>query len=824
MLTASCIFYTVPHVFTKTKKNSTLKKPHLPSNARNLQISSDQKKLYLPRNIKKLKISPDDIKYFARQLQDKLSSIQVIVAGNEEKVQPLLIRAYVSLYHLKFTRKSHEQLMKYFISNGLNIPGAKQLVMQLTAGVEHDNTCTKSRLTCILINDKPRFVNDYYHRQLRIFVPNSYFDIATSVKTSLLHPETDSNQIVSHIYGNANHSGKKNFYFINLQNYIGLNSGYIKLKMNRINSHNEVKDALYQYDFSHYSIVGGLTDYIGNFNSATQESALAGNNFIGLMWAHTNNLFFRDKNKEAITFFTPAEGSLQIKRNGKVIYQTYVVKGFNKISYARLPYGNYHVNLAVTRDNKIIYQQMQYIRNTNQYNYDDYDPYLRFGVMRTKQNNKNIRKFLTESGINFLLNNQWSMHAHGYLLKESPFFTIGANYHGDNLTAGLMLTKGKESLRSELNAQYGYLSLHLNQMDLGDTGNKTNFFWSGNNEKHFDCDMFVFYPLNNETTINASLFYDETKYKNEHTTDESKQKNNYYHSYQLGIMHRFKHNIYANTNYIVNNKNKIFMLNLNVPLDENINTDTTATPGRDAYLYQSVNYNKQISDSINFYSSASMQVQRRNSRRSFMTATLSQSNAYWYGSAHISKTSGQNLNADATIETTQFINKAGVFYTSKTNHPASVYIRNRGNKQKLAGTAKLYEEKTGTQYKFDLSKSRMLYFPGYSSVDIKFDFNQPLQYNFNARQKMLYHVDLIPGKIKYLDFTVNEAADLTVISSPYAQKIHCAGEGCLSTKYLTAGVSTIKIKPFIPFCIYSGQKICAKMLLTTQSKKTILCG
>ena len=196
MLTASCIFYTVPHVFTKTKKNSTLKKPHLPSNTRNLQISSDPKKLYLPRNIKKLKISPDDIKYFARQLQDKLSSIQVIVVGNEEKVQPLLIRAYVSLYHLKFTRKSHEQLMKYFISNGLNISGAKQLVMQLTAGVEHDNTCTKSRLTCILINDKPRFVNDYYHRQLRIFVPNSYFDIATSVKTSLLHPETDSNQIV----------------------------------------------------------------------------------------------------------------------------------------------------------------------------------------------------------------------------------------------------------------------------------------------------------------------------------------------------------------------------------------------------------------------------------------------------------------------------------------------------------------------------------------------------------------------------------------------------------------------------------------------------
>jgi len=207
-----------------------------------------------------------------------------------------------------------------------------------------------------------------------------------------------------------------------------------------------------------------------------------------------------------------------------------------------------------------------------------------------------------------------------------------------------------------------------------------------------------------------------------------------------------------------------------------------------------------------------------------MTATLSQSNAYWHGSAHISKISGQNPNADATIETTQFINKAGVFYTSKTNHPASVYIRNRGNKQKLAGTAKLYEENTGTQSKFDLSKSRMLYFPGYSSVDIKFDFNQPFQYKLNARQNMLYHMDLIPGKIKYLDFIVNEAANLTVISSPYAQKIHCAGKGCLNTKHLTAGVSTIKVKPFIPFYIYSGRKICAKMPLPTESKKTILCG
>ena len=44
-------------------------------------------------------------------------------------------------------------------------------------------------------------------------------------------------------------------------------------------------------------------------------------------------------------------------------------------------------------------------------------------------------------------------------------------------------------------------------------------------------------------------------------------------------MHRFKHNIYANTNYIVNNKNKTFMLNLNVPLNENIVTPQVSYHG-----------------------------------------------------------------------------------------------------------------------------------------------------------------------------------------------------------------------------------------------------
>ncbi|PSU92056.1 TcfC E-set like domain-containing protein [Photobacterium kishitanii] len=724
--------------------------------------------------------------------------IKVVIVGLEDKFEPLTISAQVSYYSVVIS--DTKEIVVYLNNLGIKNNDAIKIANTLAAGISTSNKCTGERNSCLISNQNLEFVNDYYDKVLRIFIPSSYFKKKRK-KEKYLKDDGLSNLWITKFYGNYEHNSSSS-YFSTLDNYIGLGPGYLNFNGLINQQDQDVKSAQYVYNFNKYTLLFGLNDNINDLSDITQNSFLSDKKFTGVTFAKTNNLLVKNIANNSIQFFTPSEGTLEVKKDGKVIFQKYVQSGQNSLFYSELPPGSYNVSLTVTNNKNIIYQGDDYIYNLN-YGDSGSSPYARVGKVEINDLDYND----LEVGISYPIFDSFKLLLNSYLIGNDFYYSTGLRYRGEQFNTSLNYSKGNAEEKTRFNLNYGFLFL---QVTRNKNDNQNDKYYKITTQNNTQANLSANYQLDGKTNLYSSVFYN--KYDN--NNDEN-------YDFNVGLTRRFDNNISINTSYAIRNDNNLFSVNISIPLGNNINYSGSINSSEDYnQFYSSINYtDKLYGKNITITPSATYTPENDDSWVKSINASINSNNKNYDSSLRIGS-NNSDVNYGISFSTTQVVSDYGIDYTNE-NTLSSLYI-NAPNSSDILGTLNLINSSNGNNREYNLKDGQKIYIPTYSQDKINYSINNNI-FLRNSTINNRNNVDFIPGKMKTLSLDVIDSSSITVINSGL-ENINCKGSACLKKTPIQNNVVDLIVEPDKYFEILLGEKICWQGNLSKLDKKAIVCG
>ncbi|MCG3845835.1 TcfC E-set like domain-containing protein [Photobacterium damselae] len=720
--------------------------------------------------------------------------IAVIIVGLEKDVEPLNISGQVSYYSIVITNT--DKILNYLEKTGVKKEDALKIAKKLAAGISTSNKCVGERSSCIISNQNLEFVNDYYDNKLRIFIPSSYFKTALQ-KDRYLSDELTSNQWVSKFYGNYEHNSDSS-YFVTSDNYIGFGSGYFNVDGLINQQDNDLKSAQYVLNYNKYSFLFGKNDNINSLSDIAQNSILSDQDFTGITFAKTDNLLIKDNKNRYIQFFIPAEGTLEVKKDNKVIFQKYVSAGKNRLFYSELPSGSYNVQLIVTKNKKVTYESNEFIYNLN-YGDRSFSPYARVGKVTINEHKYNN----IEAGFSYPIFDNFKFLLNGYLIDNDFYYTSGVSYLGNGFNSSVNYSSGSDEQQLKLNLNYGFIYFQLLKNHSGND-KRDNKLTSFNN---LQINLSANYQLNPVTNIYSGVFYNE---------DENDNEN---YNLNFGLTHRLDNDISINSSYSIRNDDNLFNINVNIPLGDKFSYYGSFNTSNYDEFYSSLNYNDKIgNDSISITPSVTYTPNAKDKIIKSLNASLSRFNENYNSSVRIGS-NNDDINYGLTFSTTQTLNKFGLNYTSE-NTLSSLYVDVPNTNNKV-GYLNLIDSSNDYSREYNIKNGQVIYAQNYShnKINYSIDNNQFLQGASIANRSS---IDFLPGKMQTLSLDIVDSSSITVIST--SNNTLCKGNACLKKNQIQSNVASFIVKPNQPFSIYADNKKCWTGKLSKNTKTAIVCG
>lgn len=771
----------------------------------------------------------------AKKLKGMLSysekKIKFAVVGTEEEYPPINVKARVSYYSVIVEDKS--RVSDYLLKIGVNKKYIKEILEAISTGASHDNDCKGERSTCIVINDKLKFVNDYYGDTLRVFLPSSYVSVDKSEPT-FLNPNSGSNQLVSNIYVNydGNTKAQDNF-FLTANNYLGLGFGYLNLNGILSSSSEAVNVFEYIADINKYTLSLGYTKQDNGFYPAKQNSIFIDTDFVGLTVGKTNNLLVNDGGLKSLSFFSPSSGTVEVYRNNKIVYQGYIGSGYQSIPYASFPQGNYDVDIIIKNNGNIVFNGRGLVFNVNKVTNNEFMPYVRVGMLRLQ--NRSLNRYsgdyndsgLFEMGASYPLINGLSAVANGYFIDHEAFYTVGFDYQGERLYSNIKYTKSDNLSQAKLNLGYGYFSFQLTENSYDDKAIKDvkdinaiagDYYqeYSINSYSRLQASLSANIPITNSYSIYSSGFYSKDRENNFLT-----------YSYSLGGTYRSRKNVSVSMDYTIQERGNKIGLNISIPLWDAINYSSSLSLSRDKQINNYLNYNKRITDAT----SANLMVGYSYNKKingdtdnyNSFSGSLSEHNNYYSGSLRAGK-SAYNTNYGFSFNTTQLVNRDGFFYTSQQNVKSSILIKNKEKTDQPIGDVQLFDKGQQRYSQYNVNDETMIYLDGYKQQRIKYQFNEDDQFIIDKSFADKNVIDLSPGRVKVIGVDVVNASHVLVITPKLSiNDIRCDSVGCLSVQDIQNGAFKVLIKPNVDAKIYVGDDVCWSGKLELDKNAVALC-
>ncbi|MFB1077185.1 TcfC E-set like domain-containing protein [Photobacterium damselae] len=748
-----------------------------------------------------------------RKIKELLSyndkTIKFVAVGTEDIHPPINIKAKVSYYSVFIDDESKSFISDYLLSIGIIKRDIKKILDVISKKIIHDNDCKGERSTCILINDKLKFVNDYYGNTLRMFIPSSYF-IFDKSSPIYLKANDGFNQLVSNIYASydGNTSAKDN-YFLTADNYLGLNFGYVNLN-GIINSYyNKINSFEFIRDVNEYTLSLGYSEQDNGFYPAKKDSFFANHDFVGLTFGKSNNLLVNDSESKQLSFFSPSSGSIEIFKNNEIIFQGYINSGYQSIKYSSLPLGTYDVDIVVKNNGNIIFNSKGFVSNINRITNNQSMPYFRVGKIGLSNDgidNYNEYKDLFEFGITYPLFDSLSTVANGYFIDSKAFYTIGLDYYGERLYSNIKYTHSKNFNQSKLFIGYSYFSFQID-----DYNNSEYYFHS-----RLQSSISINLPLTDKYSIYGNGFYSKDK-----TSDLST------HSYSIGGNFRSNSNVNISVDYTIQDDNNKIGLNISIPLWNDITYSSSLSLLHDRQINNYLNYDKRFNDTVsanlmvghNYFKEQNGDTDNNVS----ITGSLSQFNDYYRGSLRLGKDT-DNTNYGFTVNTTQLINRKGFFYTSLDNVKSSILIDNKNETERSIGDVQLSDKGQQRYAQYDIDDRTMIYLGGYKQQLIKYHFNEDNQFVLDDSFMKKNTIDLSPGKVAIIDVNVVDVSQVLVITPGLKMTdIHCNDTNCLSVQEINKGVFKVLIKPNTETNIFLGNNTCWSGTLNRNENTVAIC-
>ncbi|EUD07292.1 TcfC E-set like domain-containing protein [Providencia alcalifaciens] len=720
-------------------------------------------------------------------------NVKLIFEGVSEQI----ISADMAIDSVKF--KDINKLENFFAESGINEKHIKKIINQNNKfGFIHSSKCKGARSECIINSEAIDFVIDYYNSTIRIFISPELLKKSIGEK-KILQPNGQLGVVnnISAYYYNQIKGNTSPSYYIRDQGNAGIRSGFIKYNYYRSNSQSQVDDLYYsQALINDNKILLGKAQSSSNFNASSNQSLLANTTMNGMRIGNTNELIDSSYGNKIFRYYSPSDGTLEVRRNGELVYAIASRAGYNDINLSNLPEGQYNADIQIkSATGNIVSSQIVQINNSNSF-YTDFSYHVFAGKSSSGNDILNKNQKIIDAGFQLPISSFGATYLGATLLDNDKAISTGINMKNNLGSLSAKLGIGNDNFR------YYEVNAYTKNLSLSYKNSSNNKGWRGENEKNDDSLFSVNYNLNISSELSLSTGY-------MYSSNLINTYNNDYLSQVLGQAHVVERNktqsiysnvffnigkgssIYLNTNKQLGSNNYNLSLGINIPIGNNFNINNTSYYNDNHRLTNgsTINYSSNITDSTSQTISAGVNIADHNYNS--LSYNLSHNNLLFRGSASGYITDNGQKQVTFSGESTQIINKNGVYFTPSFSNDSAYLIKDNSTKYNVS-VKNL--SNNSTRY-FD-DKTEILSVPTYQKhlvtsstdgVDLVFEDRYP-------KKTEMY--TLVPGSTVTISQKTIETNSIIVTlkdkKGEYVNTASCASNNCISISRLNRGVFKVK--------------------------------
>ncbi len=740
----------------------------------------------------------------------------------------VLLATYDIVVLDKNNQDSVNKVAEFLQLNAISSAYQKAILKQLIQGVEDKGLCRGELSRCEIMPDEFEWVYNYNDNELYLFVNSKILSYQDNGGDKVFYDarSVDNALINSSDLYVSKYSDQEGILSLNDKAVLGLPYGYLKTDFNATTyeGSSQLYEASYNLDVDENTYTAGYFEYDPNVNSTDFLNSTAKMSQRSVTFSSSNKLLVGGKgNYQVINFYSPRSGSVELYRDGRLIYQNNIDAGQNTIRYSDLPLGRYEARLDILNSGDLVSSQTYQIYNSQQDSLEvggvdyaisggifadshfNYDPDQAISI----EDDTYGKGLVTYRPFASLL-----LGLGAITTQESSLVSAGATFNrlDSDLNAELVFSQFEQA--EHFNANIGIPNLNISYETLNnEQGDPLASFMYGyadysrlsvNLSKTFGGgkSFYAIYTLNENNSL--------SKYETDATQRDR--------ILSLGYATPFVLNSWLNLNfdYSVEEEDTSFSLLWTVPLSETIDVITgldtsnsslgqVSTSLRKNNLFDSDSVNSSLELSNTYSRLQSDMYQELNfntsARNQYVDTNL---NAY-------SSTKGE-MGISGKVSNSQVVTTNSVSFTDQA--APSYLIIDVESEQSIdssleKGAFTLKKERHDNSKLMVYEDSTLIPLQDYTNYQAYFDAESVDFYNSGDNS---VHAFSYPGTLNRINPKINRVVSFISTFKDFndapINQLQCEGAGCLSVSEVIDDVYRVSVLEGVVFKLTSGQQQC----------------
>ncbi|CAH6938976.1 conserved hypothetical protein [Vibrio chagasii] len=726
-------------------------------------------------------------------------------------------------------KKSVKFVTDYLENNNISRKYEKRIVDELITGVDGKSDCKGRLEKCELSPEDFDIVYNYNDREIYLFVSEKILTYSDSSELSNYHSsKSEQNGLINSFdFYVSKYNNQGSSLSLNDETVLGLPYGYFSsdLNVNNSNSGSELYEAAYNLDVESYSLKVGhfefepeinSTDFLNNTARIAQNSITIGTSKKLLVGGYNND--------KQLSFYASSSGSVQVYRDGRLIYQDNISEGVNSIAYTKLPPGRYEVTLEVTTSGNIINRQTYQVYNTtsDSLTLGEVDFVVTSGMFSGSHYD------YEESGIvniegdlygkvlsNYQLTPSLQIGLGGLITDMGSMYSIGGVYNliEWDLNSEAVYSKFEDSTHLNVNIAIPYLSLSYESLDnsLGDPVASYMYGFSD------------YSRLSLNTSYNfvggQSIYgiYSLTKDDSPNALEGASEQEQSFFSAGFSTPSILNSTININVDYAESTGDASFNFLWSVPLSDTVETVVGfVSDTHDIDRFKTVVRENQLVESESFNTSLELSnTYDRQQPDMYQEARFATSGKTKYARLNATaNTSTNGINGiNAGISSTQIITKDGAYVTDETARAYTLVDveppKNTDDGVHAKGYLSLKKEGKASGKFIVYNNETIIPLQDYNQYQARFDSESLDLYNFgNSEVSVFTHPGSVASIKPRVNRTVSFISAFDDIKEQPVSNVECHGRGCIDVSKITDGIFRITVLDGMDFELSANRDRC----------------
>ncbi|EBH8950666.1 TcfC E-set like domain-containing protein [Salmonella enterica] len=766
---------------------------------------------------------------YAGIITPESDNIRVVFDGVTEES----LLAKISLDTVQF--ENNEHFITFLKNIGIKDSYIEKIINQnKKVGFVHSESCEGSRSECVVISKGIDFVIDYYNKIVRLFVSPELLKQSSGEKSYLVLNGGPGlvNNISGYYYNSFGRYEPS--YYLRDSGVAGFGSGFIRYNYYQSDYTNSFDDFYFNHSLGEGNkFLIGKTQNNANFNPSSTQSLLSDIPVTGIRIGTADEQVDHSYGKQFFRFYSPINGTVEVRRRGEIIYATSARAGYGEINMGNLPSGQYNAIVQVkSSSGDIISSQNVLVNNTGSFS-NDFSWHFFAGQNDSYYSDITTKKEkIIDAGLQFPVNAFSALYFGGGAIGNKNVVSSGISVKNEFSSISGKAGWGNDKFRQyELNGYLENLSVSYKKVSAGKT-------WG---ERSVNKDSTIFsasYNITLLSQLSASMGYMYSSgLVSKYTSDNEYNQMGYsktshpeltyvnvnksvfssiYYSFNNGTT------LYLNGSKEVGAKNYGVSFGLSIPFGEHFrfNNISNYSNGRTLTNNSNIDYTDKISESWSQTVSAGTYLAEKSYNT--MTYNLSHNSNVFRGSAYIYGTDKGQKQTTVSIDSSQVINSTGLYFIPSSWQGSAFVTRGKNSDYDIS-----VRNMTDNSTRYLDKTNNIITVPSYNKIMIKSDTDSS-NYVFSDRQsKQTDIISMVPGS----SYVVNKKTiktnsvimKLKDVDGEFSVSASCQSDSCISVSRLSNGIFKVKYTGN-NFSIRSGSAQCRTGNIKDEKFISVNCG